>query len=67
MINTEEEKKFYSEIDSLKKQIEDLEDKVRQKRWREDLEDRIYNLKRKKKQLEYELAGKDPSTVPMFL
>jgi uncharacterized coiled-coil DUF342 family protein len=67
MLNSEEEKKFYAEIDSLKKEINDLENQVRDKRWRENLEDRIYDLKRKKKKLEYELAGKDPSTVPMFL
>ena len=67
MINRDEEKKFYDEIDTLKKEIEDLEEKVRDKRWRENLEDRIYDLKREKKKLEYELAGKDPSSIPMFL
>lgn len=66
MLNREQEKKFYAEIDSLKKEINALEEKVRDKRWRENLEDRIYDLKRKKKQLEYELEGKDPSTVPLI-
>ena len=66
MVNREEEKKFYNEMDTLKKEIEELEAKVREKRWRQNLEERVYDLKRKKKELEYELAGKDPSTVPLF-
>lgn len=66
MLNREKEKEFYAEIDSLKKEINALEEKVRDKRSQENLKDRIYLLKRKKKQLEYELEGKDPSTVPLI-
>lgn len=67
MLNRQEEKKFYDQIDKLKNEIKDLEAKVSEKRERETLEERIYLLKRQKKQLEYQLEGKDPSTVPMFL
>lgn len=67
MLNRQEEKKFYDQIDKLKNEIKDLEAKVSEKRERETLEERIYLLKRQKKQLEYQLEGKDPSMVPMFL
>lgn len=66
MLTKEEEKKYYDKMDTLKEEINVLEEKVRQKRWRHNLKERVYILERKKKELEYELEGKDPSTVPIF-